>query len=691
MRLPTLLLASAAVLAAADASFVLETHSPAPYTPAYLGNGELGCSTSPLGTAATRCFIAGLYDHAPGDVPRLALAPAWNEIDLYNGRAWLNQSRPGAVPLGGYHQTLDMYDGLLQTKYEWRDGDQSISIEVESFASRADPNLAAVRVSLTPLFGGTVRVRLPLRAWPAPKRYPLEELQTLTGEARTNQWAIWYPGRMIARLARSSLEPPPAHAGLLEMLSQAEGTGAVLGQAVAVAWPSEMTAQARTSHTGTEAAIELSFAARPGNTYVIFKYAALVPELGGGDPIAAAAGKARESARRGWTELAERNARAWRELWRSDIVAEGDPNLQRVIHSMLFYLLGSARAGSDFSIPPMGLATSGYYGHYFWDADTYMFPSLLLLDPELARTIVEFRWRTLEAARANARKNGYQGAMYPWEAGPDGAEVTPRFASQNALYENHVNGDVALAAWQYYLATADRGWLEREGFPIIRETAEFWVSRVRFDAPKHRYEIAGVVSVNESLIGVTNDPYTNAVAKKNLDLAVLVAKTLGRPANPKWEEVARKLWLPRTDMLLIDYPLEYPLARDQKLRLAQQALARPPRGAMMGVEFYPILGVEIGAPRIIDALLPRTWRPYVRPPFNVLPETPTNNNINFITGAGAFLQQFLFGYSGLRLSEEGLSQRYRPLLPDSVSRLILKGVTVRGHRRDIAVENGRVE
>jgi trehalose/maltose hydrolase-like predicted phosphorylase len=166
---------------------------------------------------------------------------------------------------------------------------------------------------------------------------------------------------------------------------------------------------------------------------------------------------------------------------------------------MLFYLLASACPGSDFSIPPMGLSTSGYYGHVFWDADTYMFPPLLLLHPDIARTIVSFRSRTLEAARANAKKNGYAGAMYPWEAGPDGVETTPAFAYQNARYENHVNGDVALAVWQYYLATGDRDWLERYGYAIISNTADFWTSRVQYNARLDRYEIGGVVSVNESI------------------------------------------------------------------------------------------------------------------------------------------------------------------------------------------------
>ena len=41
---------------------------------------------------------------------------------------------------------------------------------------------------------------------------------------------------------------------------------------------------------------------------------------------------------------------------------------------MLFYLLASAGEGTALGIPPMGLSSGGYYGHIFWDSDTWMFP-----------------------------------------------------------------------------------------------------------------------------------------------------------------------------------------------------------------------------------------------------------------------------------------------------------------------------
>src|SRR5919112_4195407 len=179
----------------------------------------------------------------------------------------------------------------------------------------------------------------------------------------------------------------------------------------------------------------------------------------------------------GWDALAAANAEAGGRRWTTDIRIEGNPELQRVVRSMLFYLLASADSGTGLGVPPMGLSSGGYYGHIFWDSDTWMFPALLLTHPDIARSLVRFRYRTLGAARANARANGRRGAMYPWEADERGQETTPRFAIQNARSENHVTGDVALAQWQYWLATGDSAYLAREGYPVIRETADFWVSR----------------------------------------------------------------------------------------------------------------------------------------------------------------------------------------------------------------------
>merc|ERR1711972_1266316 len=44
----------------------------------------------------------------------------------------------------------------------------------------------------------------------------------------------------------------------------------------------------------------------------------------------------------------------------------------------------------------------------------------------------------------------------------------------------------------------------------------------------------------------------------------------------------------------------------------------------------------------------------IQRPFNVWTETPTGGAVNFITGAGGFLQSIIFGASGMRICKDHL-------------------------------------
>ena len=681
-----LLLAFVAInLRASDSLFLLQTTTPNQYTAAYLGNGALGLTTTVLGTDAAKCFLAGIYDHTAGDVPRLAATPSWNEVNVSNGSHWLN-SVTAYSQLSNYRQVLDMYDGSLRTEYTWTADGRSVHFVIEAFVSRDNAKTAAVRVAITPQFAGRMQVRLPLRNWAAPRRYALERIEKLEGEAAKNPWAIWYPGRLAIRNLSSEQS---AHGAVLSLAAQAPGYGDEVGEAVAAEWPAQAVSAIRKDAEGISA--DVTVQATAGTTYTFTKFAA----------VSAVSEKSAKAAattieRLGWQPSFTLHADAWHRLWQADILIDGNPAVQRIVHSMLFYVLGSCREGLRVSTPPMGLSSAGYYGHLFWDADTYLFPALVLLHPELARPMVEFRSRTREAARANAKRNGYAGAMYPWEAGPDGAESTPRFAGQNAKYENHVNGDVALAAWQYWQATGDREWLTKECWPILRDTADFWVSRVNYNNKFGRYEIAHVVSVNESLIGVTNDAYTNAVAKKNLELAIMAAKEMGVAPGPKWREIASKLYQPESDSVLLWFPLQLPFAQGQTRRAADEMAVRVGQGktgAMMGAEFYPVLATELSDRALTSKIFDPLWKPYLRSPYQVVAETPENQNTNFITGAGAFLQQMEYIYTGLRLDGSGLERKFAPVLPPDIQRITLQNISVHGKVQSLVFgeERGRSE
>jgi trehalose/maltose hydrolase-like predicted phosphorylase len=690
----------------ADSTFLLATDDPARRPSPFIGNGRLGTVIPPLGIGAAPSFQAGLYEHGPGDVPRIVAIPAWTAISVFDGDRWLDGKTQPKGSTSGYRQTVDMRTATARTSYEWSDGTRRTAVRVETFVSRADPHVAAVRLELIPRQRGPMRVRFALAGWPPPRRLPLASLKR--AEPGWGPADLWYPGHMVvnSRTAARGLA-----GASLSLTSTPEGRTSTLAQSASISWRKDLPgASARTTAAGDTAMVEISFDASPGQSYSFSELVSIVSSAAARYPLEQATREAAAARSRGYQSLADANARAWRRRWESDIEIDGDPELQRVVRSMLFYLLCSADSGTALGIPPMGLSSGGYYGHIFWDSDTWMFPSLLLTHPDVAHSLVAFRARTLTAARENARANGFRGAMYPWEADELGHETTPFFAVQNARSEIHVTGDVAQAQWQYYLATGDSAWLAREGFPVIRGTADFWVSRAVRDSTKDIYHIENVVSVHEGLIGVSDDAYTNAVARKTLQIAVAASRRLGEPTDPHWTELATKLHLPYDSASeyyrtyegapdstlgsvtpLLSYPLGVPMSARAKRAQLEQAvrllLAEGP-GAMMGSTLLSVDAAELGDRPLIDSLLPHSYQGHVKGPFLMLSETPTNDAVNFVTGAGGFLQQVIFGYTGLRLGDHGLEPAFAPVLPSRITRLVLRNVQVRGKHYDVVVDAG---
>jgi protein-glucosylgalactosylhydroxylysine glucosidase len=688
-----------------DSSFHLTSSDPARSPSPSIGNGRIAAVIPALGVGSSNTIIAGLYEHGPGDVPRIAAAPAWNAIGIFDGERWLDSSAIAAGAVRDYRQVVDMRTGTARTTYEWVNGARRIRFAVEAFVSRADSQLAAIKLDLTPRSAGRIRVRFAIVGRPPPRRLPLATLPRADTKWRPPD--IWYPGHMVVRSRSATRVPGGAR---LAVTSTPEGRTIMLGQAAAVGWPSDLpNADVRTGTSGDTALVEVAFDAAAGRSYGFTHLVTFATSVTDSRAPASASREVETARARGWDQLAADNAVAWGRRWETDIEVHGDTALQRVVRSMLFHLMTSAAEGTELGIPPMGLSGGGYYGHIFWDSDTWMFPPLLITHPDIAHSLVAFRRRTLDAARANASANGYRGAMYPWEADERGQETTPHFAVQNAKMEIHVNGDVALAQWQYYQVTGDSAWLANDGYPVIRETANFWVSRARRDSARERYHIDSVVSVHEGLIGVSDDAYTNAVARKNLEIAVAASARLGARPDPRWAEVAAKLHLPYDSASefyrtyegapdstlgavtpLLSYPLGVPMserAKRSQLEQAVQRLLAEGGGAMMGNTLLAVDAAELGDRVLLDSLLPHSYRPHLRGPFLMLSETPKNDAVNFVTGAGGFLQQVIFGYTGLRITDGGLEPAFEPMLPSTVTRLVLRNVYCRGKRYDIIVDS----
>lgn len=684
--------------------FILGTTAFQPYTPGFIGNGHFSLVTNPLAITNAESYMAWVYDHGQDDIPRIAELPAWNGIDIKNGETWLSKIAPSENTIRLYSQQINMYDGTLDTKYQWVNGDQSTDIETQAFVSRANAHLGAIKLTITPHYTGNFEAIFALFDWPSPKRLALETLEKLEPDP-ANKKPEWYAGNMIVKNRDAQCT---ARGGRSWMLSNAERRDTTVAQVMEARWPSDLKQIATSADKSDDsAAVHIKFLA-DNKPYTFYKIVAIASSRDGNDPMKIATSALDSVKARSYELILADHTKAWHELWNTDIQIEGNPELQKVIHSSLFYLLCSVDEDTDFSIPPMALSSAGYYGHIFWDADTWMFPALVVMHPDLAKSIVNFRYRTLDAAQHKAQALGFRGAMYPWEGDEIGNETTPQFAYQNAMYEIHVTGDVAVAQWQYYLATGDQKWLKEFGYPVIQQTADFWVSRSTFNSEKNRYDIQKVVSVDEGLIGISNDSYTNAVARKNLEIALRASSVLGLPENADWKKVAAGLFIPFNDagqfhpsfenapettlgsvVPLLSYPLDVPMSEAAKRNNLEHAVKRQDAegmGAMMTGTLFPVIAAELGDRKTFDRLIPLTYQQHLRAPFNAFSETPRNNATNFVTGAGGLLQQVVFGYTGLRLTDDGFTKQFNPMLPSGVTRLNLKNFRVRNKRFDFEVK-----
>jgi trehalose/maltose hydrolase-like predicted phosphorylase len=386
------------------------------------------------------------------------------------------------------------------------------------------------------------------------------------------------------------------------------------------------------------------------------------------------------------------HVKAWEDLWKSDITIDGDAQSQQDIHSMMYHLYSFTREGTALSPSPMGLSGLGYNGHVFWDTELWMFPAVLVLHPEIARSMLEYRYQRLEAARRNAFSKGYKGAMFPWESAETGVEETPVWALSGP-FEHHITACVGFAAWNYYCVTQDKTWLRERGYPILSATADFWASRVERKGPG-KYEINNVVAADEWAENVDNNAFTNAAAKSNLQYAVEAAKILGLVPNADWTDVANNIPIFKLDNGVTSEHRSY---HGEKIKQADVNLLAYPLKQITDVsqirkdlEYYETRIPDEGTPAMTQAIFTllyarlgdkdKAWHwfkdayvPNLNPPFRVLAETKGGTNPYFATGAGGILQSVLMGFGGLDITPKGITQ-VKSVLPAGWKSLTLKGI-----------------
>jgi len=660
--LPILLLCSLFLRAQPD-PWVIKAVQPDPST--YYGvtvaNGMIGIVSSPLPFQVKDVVLAGAYDlYGRGRVSNFL-----KSFNLLNMRFQVDNADISPKNISGFTQSLDMEKASFTTQFAY--GDKAV-ISYTYYALRQLP--------FTVLMDITVQAKKDIEIQPA----SVMEAPDALRDVQNYYNEIDRPHVVISLLTSTARSPTGK---LLMCASNTFIFREPHGQEprlIHEMWDNNM-------HL-----LKFRKKIRTGETYRFSIAGSSITSAHDEDPLNAAERLTIFAKLQGTDRLISFHEQAWKEIWKSDIRVSGDDQSQQDIHSMMYHLYSFTREGTSFSLSPMGISGLGYNGHIFWDADLWMFPALLVLHPDMAKSMIEYRYERLDAARKNAFAHGYKGAMFPWESAASGVEETPVWALSGP-FEHHITACVGLAAWNYYCVTQDKVWLREKGWPILSATADFWASRVERNGPG-KYEIRNVVAADEWAENVDNNAFTNGAAKALLQHASEAASLLGMTADPDWKLVADNIpilslangitrehatyqgeGIKQADANLLAYPLKLITDTAQIRRDLVYYQSRVPNQGTpaMTQAIFALLYSRLGDGKEAFHFFQDAYIPNLNPPFRVIAETKGGTNPYFATGAGGILQAVLMGFGGLDITPTGIVQ-IPSKLPPGWKKLTLTGI-----------------
>lgn len=456
----------------------------------FTGSGHMGARGCPAFRGEARpldcgLFVAGVFDRITEGSPITDFAalptPVWCRISL-DGR--------DARICSAVSRRLNLRTGELVFEYEAGAGAQRASVRESRFFSLADPGYVFQRFEVN----SAARASLSLGIDESPRNCPIPDDQVkendevvqlfraldrrCTGAAINARYATRFTG--LALCYELVFSAPPY--GFVP-----DGTARYEGQSITV----ESACRISTSRDADPRLRSLS-----------------------PDETAYGAALARASA-------------ALETRWDGcEVKIGGDAQSEAALRYVTYQLLANtpARDGT-VSIGARGLTHTRYKGCCFWDTEMFILPFCLLTDPESARNLLNFRLRTLPAAKEHARRMNGTGARYPWMVSLDGSEQCESW--DIGCSEVHVTADIAYAAGQYLDWTGDTDFLLHGGAELLVETARFWPSRYS-PAPDGGVNLLFCKGPDEYCGITSNNLYTNYMVKHNIDLALNASDRLSR-------------------------------------------------------------------------------------------------------------------------------------------------------------------
>ncbi|HEY5406147.1 MAG TPA: glycoside hydrolase family 65 protein [Ginsengibacter sp.] len=625
-----------------------------------VANGVIGIVSSPIPLQCKDVVLNGAYDeYGRGRVSNFL--KSFNLVNMYLD---IDGHRIGSPDAANMRQVLDMKHANLTTTFSYQD---KAEVSYTYYALRNLPYTVLVDVTITAKKDIEI---IPASVMEAPDE--LRDVQNYYNQIDRPHVKL----SLLSSIAKSPTGKLTLAASTTFLFDEPNGSEPEL---IHEMWDNNM-------HLS-----KFKKKLKAGTSYHFAIAGAAITSAQDDDPLNEAERYVIYAKLQGVERLKQFHNAAWDSLWTSDIIIEGDEASQRDVHAAMYHLYSFVREGTSYSPSPMGLSGLGYNGHVFWDAELWMFPAILVLHPEMAKSMIEYRYERLKEAEHNAFAHGYKGAMYPWESAATGNEETPVWALSGP-FEHHITADVAIAAWNYFAVTQDTIWLREKGFPIIKACADFWASRVEKNGPG-KYDIKNVVAADEWAENVDNNAFTNAAAKANLNYAVMAATILHERIDADWIDVEKNIPILK---LSNGVTAEFEGYNGQKIKQADVNLLAYPLKEITDVQqikkdlLYYESRIGDGSPTMTHAIFAllyarlnepgKAWNafeetiiPNKKEPFGVIAETAGGTNPYFATGAGGYLQSVLMGFGGLEITPNGITQ-IKSSLPKQWKSLRLTGI-----------------
>ncbi|MFW6081816.1 MAG: beta-phosphoglucomutase family hydrolase [Desulfosalsimonas sp.] len=525
-------------------------------------------------------YLAGVFNRLTSKVSGRQIenedfvnCPNWLPVNFrIGGGHWMDINK---VTIESISRRLDFKTGILHRDLTVADCEgRRTRIVSERISSMADPHICALSYTLTPLnydetitFAAAVDGELINEGVERYRDLEQRHLETIDSRAERERLLV------RVRTAESGIE---IAAGARVIVSRGE-------KKEAEPWIADGRAEFRFSAAGTKQ-----------QPICIEKLAAFstsredqadTPE----NRVFFALKKARS-----FNEVKSESIRQWSRLWREmDICVSGDRFSQKMLRLHMYHLMVTAslhNVNLDAGMPARGLHGEAYRGHIFWD-ELFVLPFYDLHFPDIAKSLLMYRFRRLDAAREYARRHGFYGAMFPWQSGSSGREETQRvhlnpmtgkWGPDNSSLQRHVSLAVAFNTWQYFHITRDLDFLENSGAEMFFEICRFWASKTRWDEKIGRYRITGVMGPDEfhekypekDEGGLTDNSYTNLMVHWALTRAPVIYDHLSASAKNalaekiklspdelnKWDRIASALNLVMEDGLISQFDGYFSLA-----------------------------------------------------------------------------------------------------------------------------------